>query len=99
MSSFIGMIAGAKGCNDQVGAGTITAPGDRKIFAIGIVADAEVTNFKYTKKHTGKAMTVSGLAWMGAALSASAGANAYIPLGYHADSVEVASGTVRAYYI
>ena len=96
--SYLRILAGGLGCDDQVGAGTFTAQGGKKIVAVGIVADAEITSFDYTKTHTEKVMTVDGLAWQGVSLIAAVGANAFIPLGYKADSVIVASGTVRMFY-
>ncbi len=94
---FLSQIVGAKGCDDQVGAGTYTAPGNHKIAAIGIVADAEVTNFKWDNRF-GVEQVETSKEWIGVTLSAAAGANAYIPLGRDAKSVEVASGTVRMFF-
>lgn len=103
MGGFLGRIAGAKGCERQSGAGTVSAPNGAKITAIGIEAAANITNFKWTPKNAsnpGDALdqiTVTGKAWLGTSLAA-AGPTAYIPLEVPADSVEVASGDVWVYF-
>lgn len=95
-------IAGSNGCERQSGSGTITAPNGKKIWAIGIEAAANITNYKYTPKlangRDGSQVTYTGKAWMGTALAVS-GATALIPLDHLADSVTVASGDVWAYFI
>ena len=98
--SFLGIIAGFRGCEDQVGAGTYTPSGKdsgKKIVAIGIVAAAEVTSFQY-KQTIGNDIVIDGKAWMGVSLSSSTPANGYIPLDFPSDNVIVASGTVRMFF-
>ena len=95
--SFLGIMAGFRGCDDQVGAGTFTAPTGKKIVAIGIVADAEVTSFQYALA-AGNDRVVNNKTWMGVSLLASVGTNSYIPLDFPSDNVIVASGTVRMFF-
>ena len=98
---FIGRSVGAKGCELQVGAGTITPPNGAKITAIGIYATAEITNFKFTPVSANNSdlaqKTITDKGWIGVSLDAAA-TTAYIPLGRSADSVAVASGSVFAYF-
>lgn len=98
--SFLGIMAGFRGAEDQVGAGTYTPSGKdsgKKIVAIGIVATAEVTSFQYKSK-PGADVVIDGKAWQGVSLLASVGANGYIPLDFPSDNVIVASGTVRMFF-
>ena len=99
--SFLGIMAGFRGCEDQVGAGTYTPSGNKdsgkKIVAIGIVETAEITSFQYKSK-TGADVVINGKAWMGVSLQPSAGANGYIPLDFPSDNVIVASGNVRMFF-
>lgn len=97
MSAFLAQLAGAKGCDDQVGTGTFTVTGNKKIGAIGILADANITSFIYTDSN-GTDVTVNTKAWMGVTLGSADAVNAFIPLEYGAKSVVVASGTVRMYF-
>lgn len=104
MSGFIGRIVGAKGCDLQVGAGTITPPNGAKITAIGIHMAATIVNYKWTpvNRSTSAALnqkTVSTKGWMGAEKAATA-VMAFIPLEHPADSVEVsgANSEVMCYF-
>ena len=100
MSGFTAIMAGFRGAEDQVGAGTYTPSGKdsgKKIVAIGIVETAEVTSFQYKQK-AGADIVIDGKAWMGVSLSPTAGANGYIPLDFPSDNVIVASGTVRMFF-
>jgi len=93
-------VAGSNGCDDQVGAGTFTPSGkddDKKIHGIGILADAEITSIIVTNKH-GVDETIDDKSWMGVTLASADTVNSFIPLGYDAKSVVVASGTVRNYF-
>lgn len=99
--NYLAQIAGANGCDDQIGAGTFTPDGSdagKKITAIGVLADANVTNFKYYEEGTNREVTVTFKAWLGVALAAADALNMFIPLGHRAHSVTVASGTVRMYF-
>ena len=100
MSGFTAIMAGFRGCEDQVGAGTYTPSGKdsgKKIVAIGVVADTNVTSFQY-KLNAGGDVVIDGKAWMGVSLLASVGTNGYIPLDFPSDNVIVASGTVRMFF-
>ena len=99
----INKVAGEGGCYLQVGAGTYTPTGrfaGMKIYAVGVHATANITNFKYTPTGSNgrpvSQVTVTGDGWQGVSLDAT-GATAYIPLGVNADSVTVASGSVMIY--
>ena len=98
---YSGRAVGAKGCFLQVGAGTITPPNGAKITAIGIHDTANITNFKYTPVSANSTLSqktvTTGKGWIGVSLEVTP-VTAYIPLGYKADSVEVASGSVFAYF-
>lgn len=97
MSAFIAIMAGSQGCDDKIDAGTFTAPGNLRIAAIAIIADAEIANYKYDSMGGGE-VTIDSKAWMGVTLEAAVGANSFIPLEHPAKSVEVTSGTVRFYF-
>lgn len=101
MSGFIGRSVGAKGCFLQVGAGTITPPNGAKITALGVHTTANITNFKYTPRSNSSTLTqvtvTTGHGWIGVSLTATA-VMAYIPLEFSADSAEIASGNVMAYF-
>lgn len=94
-------IVGAKGAGYGTGAVTITAPGAKKIHAIGVHQTANVTNLKYTPPKSGDSamsrVTVSDLQWMGISLTVT-GPTAFIPLGFDADEVTIASGAIFVYY-
>ncbi len=100
--NYNGLVAGYKGCDEQVGSGTVTAPKNMKIAAIGIYATSNITNFKHTPAPVGGSAqnqkTVSDKGWMGSDRDANA-VTAFIPLDYPADSVEIASGDIFVYYI
>lgn len=98
----INKVAGDKGCDLQIGAGTYVPAGrhaGKKIHAIGVQVGANITNFKYTPKvPIGTAqITVTADGWFGSVLAATGG-SAFIPLGVSADEVVVASGDVWMYF-
>lgn len=99
--SFQGQQVGDKGCFLQIGAGTITPPNGAKITAISIHATAVITNYKYKPKSSNSTLSqitvTTGKGWIGVPLVPSL-ATAFIPLGNHADSMVVASGSVMAYF-
>ena len=97
MSGFTAIMAGFRGCDDQVGTGTFTAPTGKKIVAIGIVETAEVTSFQYALA-AGNNRVVNDKTWMGVSLLAGTPANGYIPLDFPSDNVIVASGNVRMFF-
>ena len=98
---FLADIAGAKGAGYGTGAVTITAPGGKKIFAIGLLEESNITNLKFTPKSRSGESKLSQdtvvLDWMAKALPA-VGPTAFLPLGYDADSVALASGSLIVYY-
>ena len=101
MSGFIADIVGAKGVGYATGAVTTTPPGDKKIFGIGVIAEANITNEKYTPKSRSGVSKLDQVTlvseWMGKALPP-VGPTAYIPLDFDADSLALASGTIILYY-
>ena len=98
--AYLGRLVGEKGSFLQVGAGTITPPNGAKITALGVHATANITNYKYdpisNSALTEKTVT-TGHGWIGISLDPTA-VMAYIPLPVGAKSVEVASGSVMAYF-
>jgi hypothetical protein len=99
MSNYDSQAVGAGGCDMQIGAGTYTPSGEhagKKIHAIGVYADAQITSFAYTGPEG--AITVSTLKWMGIVLTAEKATTAFIPLGRNANSIIVASGTIFVYF-
>ena len=100
MMGFLADIAGAKGAGYGTGAATITAPGGKKIFAIGLLEASNITNLKYTPPKSGETVIPEKtvvLDWMAKALPA-VGPAAYIPLGYDANEVTLASGSLIVFY-
>ena len=99
--SYLGIMAGAKGCDFYSGANTITPPKDKKIVAFGVSAAANITNYKYTPPRYGDAMatqkTVTDKTYLGVALAANP-VEAFIPLDHPADVLTVASGDVWVFY-
>ena len=79
---------------------TVTAPGDKKIFAIGVVATANITSLKFTPPRVGNStmsqVEVDDLTWFGKELPV-VGPTSFIPLGYDADELVYASGTIILY--
>jgi len=99
MSTAIERMAGISGCDSYSAAGVYTPSGRHagsKIVAIGVEVAANITNFKYTNLN-GVVITVTSDNWIGRELNAD-GTNSYIPLGVRADSVELASGTIKLYF-
>jgi len=100
----INKISGDKGCDLQVGAGTYTPTGrhlGKKIYAIGVQTEANITNFKHTPKGSDgrdlTQVTVTADGWIGVALPV-VQTTGFIPLGVDADEVVVASGNVMMYF-
>ena len=93
-------ILGDAGIGYSAGGAAYTPPGGKKVFAIGVVAAANVTSLKYTPPKSGNSVMsqvqVTDLEWFGASLPASA-PTAFIPLGFDADEVVYASGTLIFY--
>ena len=93
-------ILGDAGVVYSTGGATITAPGGKKIFAIGVIAAANITSLKYTPPKVGNTagVQVTGvtLTWFGVSLPV-VGPTSFIPLGYDADEVVYASGTIILY--
>lgn len=93
-------ISGDGGAGYATGAVTITAPAKKKIYALGVIETANVTNLKYTPPNVANRVTAEKtvvLDWMGKSLPV-VGATAFLPLGYDANSVDLASGTVIPYF-
>lgn len=80
--------------------GATVVPIGKKIFAVGVVATAQLTSLKYTPPNVGNTAgvqkTITGLTIFGVSLPAVA-TTAFIPLGYDADEFVYASGTVILY--
>ena len=100
----IGKLSGENGCYLQVGSGTYTPAGrhvGKKIYAVGVYATANITNFKHTPLINGRAssqVTETGDGWQGISLAVADGAVLFIPLGKDADEVTIASGSVFMYF-
>ena len=94
-------ILGDAGIGYSTGGATVEAPGGKKIHAIGVVETANVTNLKHTPPKVGNTAgvqkTVSDLTWFGVSLPV-VGPTSYMPLGYDADELTYASGTIILYY-
>ena len=94
-------ITGDGGAGYSDGGATVEAPGGQKIFAVGVIAAANFTNLKFTPPKVGNTAgvqkTVSDLTWFGVSLPPS-GPTSFIPLGYDADEITYASGTIMLYY-
>ncbi len=93
-------ILGDAGILYDSGGATVTAPGGKKIFAIGVVATANITSLKYTPPKVGNTagVQVTGvtLTWFGVSLPV-VGPTSFIPLGYDADELVYASGDIILY--
>ncbi len=98
--SGINDVTGEGGVGYATGAVIVTAPGGKKIYAIGVIATANITSLTYTPPKVGNtvipAKTVV-LDWMAKELPP-VGPTAFIPLGFNANSLILASGTIIPYF-
>ena len=93
-------MSGEGGVLYSTGGATVSPPGDKKIYAVGVITTANFTSLKYTPPKAGNSVMsqVTGvtLTWFGVELPV-VGPTSFIPLGYDADEVVYASGTIMLY--
>ncbi len=93
-------ISGESGIGYSTGGATVVAPAGKKIYAIGVVATAQMTSLKFTPPKVGNTAGVQKtgiiLSWFGVSLPV-VGPTAFMPLGYDADEIVYASGTIIYY--
>ena len=93
-------MSGEGGVLYSTGGATVTPPGDKKIYAVGVIAIANFTSLKFTPPKVGQSIMsqvqITNLTWFGKELPI-VGPTSFIPLGYDADELVYASGTIMLY--
>ena len=93
-------MSGEGGVLYSTGGATVTPPGDKKIYAVGVIATAEFTSLKFTPPKVGNSVMsqveIDDLTWFGVSLPV-VGPTSFIPLGYDADELVYDSGDIILY--